>query len=127
VIRDQKAREITVELAQFESVAARGPERKTRQTAEDLLGFSVAPLTSNLARDLGYSGSEGVVIREVSPRITTGGLAPNMVVLKINGQKVTTPRDVERIAERLEPGDPVAVVVWVPGVGERLVTYRTRR
>ncbi len=127
VIRDQKAREITVELAQFESVAARGPERKTRQTAEDLLGFSVAPLTSNRARDLGYSGSEGVVIREVSPRITTGGLAPNMVVLKINGQKVTTPRDVERIAERLEPGDPVAVVVWVPGVGERLVTYRTRR
>lgn len=127
VIRDRKPREITVELGQFETVAARGPERRARQGAEELLGFSVAPLTAAHARELGYSGTEGVVIRDVSPRITTANLAPNMVVLRINGQKVTTPRDVERIADRLEPGDPVEVVVWVPGGGERLVTYRTRR
>jgi serine protease Do len=55
-------------------------------------GFSVQPLTSELAKKFGYAADSGVVITEVTPNSTASdaGLEPGMLVQQVNRQKVKT-------------------------------------
>jgi hypothetical protein len=47
--------------------------------------------------------------------------------VSINGKPVRTMRDLERIAEDLQPNDLVRLIVRTRDVGERIINYRVRR
>jgi serine protease Do len=129
VIRDRKRREITVQLAQFETAEPRLAKSAGRPSATELLGFDAQPLTRELARRYRIEGAEsGLVITgitEFSPAAARG-VAPGQIVESINGEKVSTTRDLERLTARLEPGTVVSLIVRTPEGSRLIMNYRTR-
>jgi len=128
IFRDGERRQVEVELGRF---AAEAPERERERAAQasvERLGFSVEPLTPPLAERLGVERADGLVITEVSPfgAAASAGVAAGQVLLRINGQEVETPADVDRIAEGVEPGDVVSLRLIVPELGETILNYRVR-
>jgi serine protease Do len=129
VVRERRPRKIEVELGEFERAA--GTERGGREArggAEELLGFSVAPLDADLARRLGTERTTGVVVTEVRQFGTaaTAGVRPGLVLLAINGESVRSVRDVQEIAKKIEPGQVVSLRVDAPELGETMINYRSR-
>jgi serine protease Do len=129
-IRDGQQKAVTVELDQFEVDPAAGrQESASRASAEETLGFTVQPLTAELASRLGYSGSDrGVVITQVTPlgAAAAAGVRPGQILLSINGRAVESPRDVGDIAADLEPRDAVSLRLRTPDVQDVIINYRLR-
>jgi serine protease Do len=118
--RDKRRQEITATLGEFEQ------ERTTadrpnggRTSAEERLGFTVQPLTPQIASQLGYSQRNGLVI--------VSGVQQNSLLLAINNQPVSTPQDVARIAQTIRPGSAISIRVINPQLGETVVNYRAGR
>ncbi len=65
---------------------------KETQKSSNPWGFSVQPLTTELAKKFGYGEDAGVVITEVSPSspASAAGLEPGMLVQQVNRLKVTS-------------------------------------
>ncbi|MBI4410237.1 MAG: Do family serine endopeptidase [Gemmatimonadetes bacterium] len=128
VWRDKKRTELTVELAQFETPAAREPERAARPAAEQLLGFRAANLTPALAARLRIEQTGGVVITDVPPLspAAQAGVQHGQIVLRLNGNRVDDVGDLERLARNLRPGTVVSLLVRDARVGETIINYRTR-
>ncbi|MBI4546009.1 MAG: Do family serine endopeptidase [Gemmatimonadetes bacterium] len=131
LIRERRRLVVDVELGEFETAAARERERGGRPGAEELLGFEVETLTPTLADRLELRERRGVVISGVRPfgSAAQANVRPGLLLLSINGQKVETARDVERIAGALKPGDVVSLRVRDPQLegAERVINYRTHR
>ncbi len=129
IIRDRQQRSVTVRLGEFERTT--GP-RRAEPAAEDAghttLGFRVQPLTPQLAARIGVERGRGVVIGEVARfgAAAARGVRPGMVLLAIDGEPVTTPEDVGRIAGSIEAGEVVSLRVIDPEIGETLINYRAR-
>jgi serine protease Do len=128
LIRDGESTTVTAELGRFESEELAGGGEDQREKTERTLGFSVAPLTPEIARQLGYDRSKGVVISQVSPfsAAANAGVRKGMLVLAINDSSVSSPRDVARVAEEIAAGDVISLRVLVPDIGETIINYRTR-
>ncbi len=132
VIRDKKRRNFTVELSQFEAEARTTLRRVSRAAVDERLGFRAAPLTRELIGrfQLDVDADErGVVIVDVasgSPA-AQAGLRAGQILLRLNGKEIRNEDDVAAVARGLEPGDVVSAVVRIPGQGETIVNYRTRR
>lgn len=132
LIRAGETLEVPVELAMFESVAAREPEPQAERTAESLLGFQVEPIRAQQASQLSLGERQGVLISSVSGWLQrTQSIQRGQVLLRLNGEEVGSPEDVERIVGGLDPGDVVSLILFMPGVGEQMVeqmvNFRTRR
>ncbi|MGH7477678.1 MAG: Do family serine endopeptidase [Longimicrobiales bacterium] len=132
VVRDRQRRDVRVELGEFERPQPQRREAVAQRTSRDLLGFSVAPLTQQVAQQLELDAQRrrrgGVVITEVLPYTPArqAGVPPGAIVLEINGREVNGVGDVERVAAALEPGQAVSLVI-VPPVGaptEQVINYR---
>lgn len=129
VIRDRKRRDITVELGQFETAAPRVAKGSGRPSATVLLGFAAQPLTRELARRYRIDDAEsGLVITGTTPLSPAAarGVAPGQLIVTINGEQVTSVRDLEQLAARLEPGAIISLVVRTPDGARQIINYRTR-
>ena len=128
IVRDRQRRDITVELGQFETDRTRESSRAERMSATERLGFEAQELTPRLAGQLGLpSDTHGVVILGATPLSPVAGqVGAGDVIVSINGQPVRNMRDLERIAEDLEPNDLVRLIVRTRDVGERIINYRVR-
>jgi serine protease Do len=142
--RDKAERNIDVQLAAFAAappvVAARPAPAADTTTGP---GFDVAALTPELKAQIGYDGTEGVAITHVNPtspanarnavvgtdRCAAGGARANcgLVLLAMNGQKISNVEDFRRVAATIKPGTAVALRVWDgrQGLGDAIVNYRT--
>lgn len=129
IIRDRKRRTVRVELGQFETEEAPARESKARPRVEEVLGFRTEPLTPEQVRRLDVDPDEGVLLAEVRPfsPAAQAGLRPGLILLRLNGKDIDSPADVEKIAAEIEPGDVVSAVVRIPGQGDTIINYRTRR
>jgi serine protease Do len=126
IIRRGNRQDVSVQLGEF--------QRSTDSTAvggESVspaarLGFEVAPLTPQLAQQLGTKVQEGIVITRVSPvhPAAFAGVQPGQVILSINDQPVTSTSDVQRLAGQLKPGQVVSLRLRDPSLGETIVNYR---
>jgi serine protease Do len=130
--RDKKQRQTTVTLGEFTTSGAPVATRPAPEPVSSLLGFSVTPLTPELAGRYQLSRNVNGVVITTAPRsgpAGEAGIQPGMILQSINGQNVTTTADVERIARTLHPGEIVSlrVVVPNPDIGESIFNYRTRR
>jgi serine protease Do len=128
--RNRVKQEVTVELGEFNVAdATRSGRSVTARPAPTVLGFSVAPLSPQLASR--YQRQDGVVITE-APRTgpaAESGVRQGYLLLAINGQPIRTTADVDRIARTIKAGEIVSLRVFdpTPEVGETVFNYRARR
>jgi S1-C subfamily serine protease len=142
VWRDRAKRDLDVKLGEFERgerIVMKAPEPDTTTGP----GFDVGPLTPELKGLIGYSGTDGVAITHVDPespanernavigtdRCIASRARANcgMVLLTMNGQKISTPEDFRRVAATIKPGTAVALRIWDgrQNLGDAIVNYRT--
>jgi serine protease Do len=119
--RDGKDRKVSVGLGERptnpqEAMRGETPDERDQESKAipaASLGFSVEPLTSALARELGYTGEEGVVVGEVS----RGGPAAQKnlrrgdLIQEVNGKAVTSVKEFEAAIKNLKPGDAALLLV----------------
>jgi serine protease Do len=88
VLRDGKRKTFTIKLGK------RPPEAEITGNlpAETIkeLGFSVTNMTKELAKQLGYEGESGVVVREVVPgsQAAQAGIVPGVLIKEVNQRQV---------------------------------------
>ena len=77
------------------------------------LGVTFQPMTPDLARSLGLSRSDGLVIGRVMPRspAEAAGLKPGDLVLRLDGKPVTDPGQADGLAADLEVGREVEIAI----------------
>lgn len=118
VIRDGQSMELTATLDEFNVDAANRtpgdqnnggvePERESGK-----LGLSVQPVTPQIARQLGLSSEDGLVITDVDPTgpAAEAGLARGDVILEINKQAVSSVDDVKNALDKAD-SRPILMLV----------------
>ena len=111
----------------FSGIALAIPINDALQVAEQLrtkgkvergrVGVSIQPVTENMAKELGLSKAQGVVIAQIeagSPA-AQAGLQAGDVVTKINGAVVESIRDFARYIGESKPGTRLQLEVWREG------------
>jgi serine protease Do len=117
LFRSGKRREVQVTVAQRpdEEALARGemsPEEGGGQApaerkGAEKLGIRVAPLTSDLAREMGVEGGQGVVVVQVSPDgpADKAGIQRGDVILQVGEQKVADVEQLVGAIGKMKPGE----------------------
>jgi serine protease Do len=124
--------EFPTTLGEFprEQDSAGAEERGQRTTTVQRLGFSLEPLTDELAQLFGHEEhAEGVVVTDVSEASPAwrAGVRPGQLVVRLEGTPVFTVQDVARVAAALRPGEVVSLRVLDPELGETIINFRSRR
>jgi serine protease Do len=92
-----------------EEKVARGDLEETPEDGgkSPKLGVSLAPLTPDMARQLGIQGDQGVVVQNVLPGgpAEDAGVQRGDVILSVNQQPVSQPDQVGAIIAKLKEGD----------------------
>ncbi len=129
VVRDGRRTEVEVELGEFEVEQPEPTVAAESESAEELLGIRVAPLSPEVRQELGLAGDvEGVVVAQVSPwGPAAAQLERGDLILEFNRQPVAGVRDLRRLADDVERGDVVVVRVRSVRTGnERVISFRVR-
>jgi serine protease Do len=113
ILRDNKKREITVELGELprEQTAARAGGEEGQSPVR--LGFSVQNLTPDIARQLGYDDTKGVVVTQIDPRSEAyqAGVRRGMVIREVNHQEVNNMQDFQEAVQKAEQEKQVLMLV----------------
>lgn len=134
IVRYGQALQKTVDLAEFEPASGQTVPAVEPASGTDLLGFSVQALTAEEALSAGLPEAPIIVINNVD-RFGSAYEAyplqfvPGAVLLSVNGQQIASADDLDRLAERLRPGQVVSVVVLYPSQPDAAPTifnYRLR-
>jgi serine protease Do len=122
VLRDGKARDITVTLSELdEGTAARGaqptaPERDVAPAGRNPLGIQSQSLDANSRKQLGVESGGVLISRVEGAAAREAGLAPGMVVLQVGRTKVDSPAALDRELAAVKAGDTVMLLVRARGV-----------
>lgn len=112
ILRDNKKHEVTVELGELprQQAAARAGEETP---APARLGFNVQNLTPELAQQLGYSDTEGVVVTQIDPRSEAyqAGVRRGMVIREVNHQEVHNTQDFRQAVQKAEQEKQLLLLV----------------
>ena len=112
ILRENKKQELTATLGELprEQKAARAGE-ETQSPAR--LGFKVQNLTPELAQQLGYDDTEGVVVTEIDPRSEAyqAGVRRGMVIREINHQEVSNTQKFRQVVEQAEQSKQMLLLV----------------
>lgn len=93
------------------------------------LGVGPQPIDEDLASALGVAKNRGEIIRSVEPDTPAGraGVRVGDVVLKVNGQEVTSEQSLTYLVGQTKPGDPIRLDILRDGKPTALtVTAGTR-
>ncbi len=130
IVRSGKQVELTYEAAEPAGNFAR---RMTGETVApsskrlDDLGLEIAPLTGDVAKQLGFEGATGVVItsvREDSPA-ADAELSPGMLIVEVNRQKVSTVDQFEAVVQQHQSESNRGILMLVRGAnGSRFVVVK---
>jgi S1-C subfamily serine protease len=118
ISRDGKEQEVTATLDEFdiEEVSRSSPGRQDDENAPEKqsgkLGLTLQPLTPQIARQLGLSSNEGLVVTEIDPNgaAADAGMARGDVILEVNRQTVSSAEEVQSALER-SGSKPVLLLV----------------
>jgi serine protease Do len=90
---------------------------KNGRVARGYLGISSAPLTPEVARQLGVEFQPGVWVTSVEAKspAAAAGLRSNDVILEIAGRRLESPRALTTVVQSRQPGDVLALVVQRAG------------
>ena len=122
LLRDGKARDITVTLSELdEGIAAReglptAPERDAAPAARNPLGIQSQSLDANNRKQLGVESGGVLISRVEGAAAREAGLAPGMVVLQVGRTKVDSPAALDRELAAVKAGETVMLLVRARGV-----------
>jgi serine protease Do len=127
IVRDGKEMKVTAVADELE------PEKEKGQvaSADKDIGVSVVALTPSSARRNGLRTTEGLVITDVrqGSEADRAGLAPGMIIIEANRQKMTAVRDFENVLKRTASGDEVILLIRQESDGgsqDFIVTVKVR-
>jgi serine protease Do len=111
VLRDGNRKTFTVKLGK------RPPEAEIRgnlpaDTIKEL-GFSVINMTEELAKQLGYEGDSGVVVRAVEPgsQAEQAGIAPGVLIKEVNRHPINNTKEfAEEIKKAQKKGNALLLI-----------------
>ena len=110
ILRGGKRLEISVTTAQMpEKIGERGPAKPTREW----FGLQVSNVTPEIAKQLGLTKTEGVVITGVEP-ISAGqaaGLKAGDIILEVNRQKILNENEYLSAMEKAKPDQGVLFLI----------------
>jgi serine protease Do len=92
------------------------------QVTRGWLGITIQDLKGQLAEYYGVSGKTGVLVASVVPGdpADQAGIQPKDIITKINGEVVTTSRDLTKLAAKLGVGDTANVTILRNGKSKTL-------
>lgn len=107
VLRNGKMLSIPIEIGTFPTAQTFVANR------ENKLGFEVDSLTPEIARNLGLTNEQGVVISKVDPGspCAWAGIKKGALLISINHKKVQTIEDVNDALSKAEGGKPVLLLI----------------
>ena len=110
VLREEKRLEISVTTAQMPEKMG---ERRAAKPAREWFGLRVSNVTPEIAKQLGLTKTEGVVIVGVHPNSTAqaAGLKPGDIILEINRQKTFHEDDYHDAMEKAKPEQGVLFLI----------------
>jgi serine protease Do len=120
VLRDktEKVLSVTVEELNLEAESGGATSDATQEEQGHGFGITVGPLGADMARRLQVPpGTRGVLVTDVDPTSTAAraGVRPGDVILKINGQAVSSASDASRVLTAIRPGGVARMVLWKAG------------
>jgi len=99
IIRNGKTEDIHATLATLEPSKQQAARDEHNSDGPEFgpTGMAVESLTPQVARELGLSRKEGVVVRDVNPdgAAAAAGLQPGDVISQVNGEAVKTPSELK--------------------------------
>jgi serine protease Do len=110
ILREGKRTQVSVTTAQMpEKIGERGPAKPTREW----FGLRVSDVTPDIAKQLGLTKTEGVVIAGVEPNsIAQGaGLKAGDIILEVNRQKILSEKDYGNTMEKAKPDQGVLFLI----------------
>lgn len=129
IVRYGQRLEKEVTLGEFERPRAQTVATNSdRSAGAQSLGFTVQPVTAEIARELDSGVRSGVVVSRIDPLSgAVGAVFRGDVIRKINGRDVNSVSDIERAAAGVKRGDIVSLVVRSIGRDyDRIVNYRVQ-
>ncbi len=87
-----------------------------------ILGSALLPITESLGQRLGHPDGKGVFVNSVLPQspMAKAQLRIGDILLKVNGKRVSTPREVAAIMTKVETGENVRLSILRQGKRNRL-------
>ncbi len=101
-----------------------GPAPADGRRRYDIIGLAVQELTRSVASRFDLPGDlSGVLITDVDPLSPAedAGMQHGEVLLEVNRQAVGSLAEYRRLSAAVRPGDPLALYVFVPGSGQRVL------
>jgi serine protease Do len=114
ILRDNKKQELTIVLGELpKEPTARAGEEPEPQAAPARLGFSVQDLTPAVAQQLGYDGTEGVVVTHIDPgsKAYEAGIRRGMVIREVNHHGVSNTQEFRQAVSKAERDKRVLLLV----------------
>ena len=134
--RDRSARDIELVLGEFarDPDESAGVELAGSRDASDLisgLGIAAVDITPELLARYEYDprGLEGVMVSRVADfsGAANSGLRPGQIIGDVNGTAIRSVAELATIAESVEPGAIVSLLIRAPGGVQTIINYATRR
>ena len=96
--RDGKSKKVTVTVGTFPDEGDTAGGVSGSADLVEKLGFQVQDLTQDIAQQLGYENTNGVVVSEVEPGTVAyeQGLRPGMLILEVNRSEVKNVSDFDK-------------------------------
>ncbi|MEJ2705426.1 MAG: PDZ domain-containing protein, partial [Sedimentisphaerales bacterium] len=113
VLRDGKARQITVTLGERPTTVAKSNQpSRGRPQSQAALGLDVQDLTRSLANRFGYPMGEGVIVTRVDPGspAANAGIQPGDFIQSVNRESVNSASEFERAINSIK-GKKVLLLV----------------
>lgn len=114
VLRDGREKELEVTLdEQSKEGAAARPDDEEKATPSALNGVQVLEMTPGVAREIGLSGQEGVIVDQVRPNSPAreAGLQRGDVILEVNRNPIKDPGGYREMRSKLEKDDGVLLLI----------------
>ena len=116
ILRDAKKQNLTATLGELPREAAvqageqpgEGPQQPTAR-----LGFNVQNLTRDLARQLGYNNTDGVIVTQIDPNSEAyqAGVRRGMLIRQVNRQEIHNTKEFQRALGQAERAKRVLLLV----------------
>jgi len=126
VLRDGQRRELTARVVEREAErSARTSPHGGGHREDAAVGMTVAPVTPDLARELGVKGTDGVAVMAVDPdgAAAAAGLRPGDVITRVNGKDIDS---VTALRSALGASGTRPALVLVTRQGENVFVALTR-
>ena len=105
IIRDEKEMDIKAKVIELDPEE----EPEAEEVSEKDIGLTVRELTPRTAQRYGFQTEEGLIVVEVKPysEAQKKGIQKGDIIIEVNRTPVKKVRDLEKIIDRTDPGDPI--------------------